>query len=675
MIFSDTIIENSRIFLRNLVKSTSTEWSTPSGNYGFYQANYEIPLGINKNYYVGYKYKFTTTDQSPTWVQFYSQNGSTTWNAKINNPVAGTEYNKTSLAKPSKTPTITITYGTIYQGASNAIVGVKGQVKEVFVYDVTDLYKLLLAKGIVTNDTTMKTWCDNNLTYYASGENYEITEIVQEALDRVSMKQGQIVTDEFIETDGMDFYATSVLIRQHKYFDTGSALSIYNNSGGGTVTHTRVDAQTQGSPFYPQHKYVLQITTNGTASPGAGGFCCQHIAAANKIFIERFIAKIPEGYSVQAQWNSQGTGSTRTWLSSTKGTGKWEEYAILYRSGTEGSFSSGGYINLSGSNNTSVTWYVAYCINCEITECEYLKNFTVLGNVDRIKSGTIFSRQFDTMNLLPNGNGAKQEITMFSNPSWQYDTTDVAGNAKASFVQPVGIGAGCIGPWIPVNPAVRYKISYWVKCQQDMSSFLTAIRIKCGNNEVNHTKVVYKPSTATQLTAELKNGDTSMTVKSNANWSAFANSRIGFRSSRYISYNNVGTSNSNGGAGMIDSISGNNIVNFKIAYSGDTRAVNTWVFESYAGSGYPYPIQKGQLPTDNTWKYVEGYFGANTLWDGASATGWAGLPADVTQIQLYINIYSNNGTVPIKYSDIRIEPISTGSFNRYENKIQIIGGN
>jgi len=33
------------------------------------------------------------------------------------------------------------------------------------------------------------------------------------------------------------------------YFDTGSGVSVYNNKGGGTVTHTRVDAKAQNSPF------------------------------------------------------------------------------------------------------------------------------------------------------------------------------------------------------------------------------------------------------------------------------------------------------------------------------------------------------------------------------------------------------------------------------------------
>jgi len=48
MIFSDTIIEGNKIFLRNLNTNTigRTEWTPGSGSYGFYGVPYEIPLGI-----------------------------------------------------------------------------------------------------------------------------------------------------------------------------------------------------------------------------------------------------------------------------------------------------------------------------------------------------------------------------------------------------------------------------------------------------------------------------------------------------------------------------------------------------------------------------------------------------------------------------------------------------
>jgi len=66
-----------------------------------------------------------------------------------------------------------------------------------------------------------------------------------------------------------------------------------------------------------------------------------------------------------------------------------------------------------------------------ITNNEDLKNYSVLGNIERVKGGNYFTRKIDTLNLLPIGNGLKQ-ITLPS--GWSYDSNDVAGNAVASIV-------------------------------------------------------------------------------------------------------------------------------------------------------------------------------------------------------------------------------------------------
>lgn len=539
-------------------------------------------------------------------------------------------------------------------------------------YDVTELFTILKQAGVVSTNADLKTWCDNNLVYSPRYTNYDITNLLTSAIEKIAITEGSLIGDSFVETDGLDFYATSTSIRNHKYFDSGSALSVYNNSGNGTVTHARVDAKAQNSPFWQQHPYVLQITTNGTASPGAGGFVCAHMAAADRIVVEKFVAKIPVGYNVTQAYNTQGTGSSVTFLSSSAGTGDWAEYTILYKCGNSGSFSSGGHVYITGSNNTSVTWYVAYCISCIITDAEYLKNFTVLNNIERIKSGAIFSRHFDTMNLFPAGNGGATIALPFG---WEYDSTDVAGDAIASFVQPVGKGTGVLGDYMTIYPGQQYKISYWIKCKQDMSSFLTAILPYTSTKALlTHTNVSYVSGTKTKLASQLNTGDTTVSLTSSANWVVRKYSKLGFRSSNNKSYNDIGTSNaSSGSGGIISSVSGNTLT-LATAYTGANRASGTVIVESFDGVTYPYPIQKGNLPTDNTWKYVEGYFSSQALWDGAGG-GWISLPYDAIYIKLQINLYTNDGTVPIKYSDIRIEPVKAGSGDRNENKIDIIRGN
>lgn len=687
MIFSDTIIEENKIFLRNLITSTKDlaldQWSNASSSYPMFSCPYEISLGFNKQYYVRYTYKFTTTNQSPTWVQYYLQGGNSIISgARINNPVAGTEYTISGIgAIPLMA--VTLTAGTIYNGNSGQINGVSSQVKNVMLYDVDDLYIILKQKGTISNLTELKTWCDNNLNYSPAYVNYDITSIINASIEKVAITKGNLLANNFIEGEGLDFYATSDAIRLHKYFDTNSALSVYNNKGGGTVTHARIDATTQNSPFYPSHQYILKITTNGVAAPGAGGFICSHTAAANRIVIERFVAKVPIGYTVTAAFNNQGTGASVTYLSSRTGTGDWQEYAILYKCGaTSGStnFSSGGHVYISGPDNTNVTWYVAYCISCIITDVEYLKNFSILRNVERIKEGNIFSRRFDNLNLLPNGNCEKQTSDFIANNlNWIYDTEDIVGEGKASLVQPVGKGTLYLSPF-RINPSQRYKISYWIKCKQDMTNFLTGIVYFLEDmswGELTIEKVHYVTNTYTKLAAPLNNGDMSVKVVNNANWVARNYSRLGFRSTGGKSYNDIGSCNGNGTAGIVKDISGTDTINLNVAYSGNTIPINTYIVESFSGGTYPYPILKSQLPTDNTWKYVEGYFGGNSMWDGrtSGSSQWQSIPFDARWAKIRLNLYVNDGTVPIKYCDIRVEPVKTGSLTRCEEKIQIIGGN
>lgn len=687
MVFCDTIVENNSIFLENLTSNTSTDWKPSSvGAYMIYSIPYTKPLIKDHLYYYRCVYKYTTTNQKPTWCSIYCQGGMSGTSATVNNPQPNTEYTLSGHAYMTSGTSYTLWEGHIYNGPNNAISGVTGYVKNMVVYDVTSLFQHLKAKGKVTDEISMVTWCNTNLHYHPCGEAITTSSpggISAGAIGdntKIVLKSGGISCTP-IECDGMEWYSVSEQLRNNTYFDSGSGVYVYNNNGNGTVTHTRVDAKAQNSPFYPEHKYVLKITTNGSASPSCGGFVAEHTAAANKYFIERFVAKVPVGYNVTAAYNSQGTGNSVTYLTSRAGTGNWAEYAILYKCGSSGTFSTGGHVYLipdSGYSSTSVTWYLAYVNNCDITSDTSLAYYTALPDKEILKSedtgkilcNKLFSRYFNTVNLFPNGDGS--DTSMILPSGWTWDKDDIAGNAKASIVQPKGANAGfLVGGKMGINPHYKYKISMWVKCKQDMSSFLVAICPYAGDRQLSHSDVVYVSGTKTKLTADLVNGATQMQVSSNANWVDRSYSRVGFRSSQYYdSWNTVGTSNGNSSTGLIKGTSGSNIVTFKIPYSGSTIPKNTIVVESYDGGTWPYPIQKGNLPTDNNWKYVEGYFGAdNVAWDGGS-WGWEAMPSGATHIGLALNIYGNDGSVPIKYADIKIEECGLNDGERHMNIIQ-----
>ena len=676
---ADKIIEKGALILRNLninALNVNNSWSGALTGYNFYDIRYEVPLTLGHKYYYRCKYKFTTTNQSPTWVQIYDQDGMHNISGGYQgNPVAGTEYTLSGYSTPNiATPSYTITYGTIYNGNNGAISGVSSYVKEMLVYDVTDLFTYLKAYNIATTDAAAKTWCDTNLAWQPRYTNYDVTSLVTDASKKIFITKGNIISDNFIECDGMQYYSIANRLKD-TYFDNSTGVYVYNNNGNGTVTFERVGAKAQGSPFYPKHPYVLKITTNGSASPYAGGFYTDHVAAANKIFVEKFVAKIPTGYNVTCHYNSQGSGASVSFISSTAGTGNWEEYTVLYKCGSSGSFSTGGHIALNGSNNTSVTWYVAYVNDCDITGKEYLKYYTALPNKHTFKDGNTYATDFDTVNIFPNGDGSDSNMPLPS--GWSWDADDVAGNAKRSFVQPVGASAGVFNIVMPIDPAARYKISYWVKCKQDMTYFLTAIMYNTAadgtGTNLNHTNCQYVSGTKTKLAQALNQGATVAYLNSVNNWVVKNYSRLGFRNNEYTScYNDKYTWNDgSGSAGVVTAVDTNaKTITLRSAYNGTAMPAGTVIVESFDGGTYPYPIGKGSLPTDNNWKLVTGYFGiANGLSDGAGSDWSGGIPSGVRSMRLQLNLYSNNGTVPIKYSDIRIEQVSISSGNRYDKKI------
>ena len=96
-------------------------------------------------------------------------------------------------------------------------------------------------------------------------------------------------------------YTGASLFKDQTFKNGLNSTHVYNNSSNGTVTNTRV-AKTSDAPT--DSSYMLQIRTNGTASPGLGGFYFANGTVANKEFITRIIAKIPVGYTIEFATNA-----------------------------------------------------------------------------------------------------------------------------------------------------------------------------------------------------------------------------------------------------------------------------------------------------------------------------------------------------------------------------------
>lgn len=118
---------------------------------------------------------------------------------------------------------------------------------------------------------------------------------------------------------------------------------------------------------------MIQITTNGTATPGHGGFCWQNMSRASAIFVTKIIAKIPSGCTLNWASNATGTGGKAEWLTSNAGTGSWKEYIFKVTCGSSGSFGSTNYFYLSGGS-APVTWYLAFATVFDITETSNIES-------------------------------------------------------------------------------------------------------------------------------------------------------------------------------------------------------------------------------------------------------------------------------------------------------------
>lgn len=147
-----------------------------------------------------------------------------------------------------------------------------------------------------------------------------------------------------------------MLNRDPEFRSGMNGISVYNNSGGGTVTVER----TTDINLPNQSGYKIKITTvQGSVSPGLGGFTFNTQTRANAVFITRFIAWIPAGRAVEWASNATGNGGTSKWLTNNVGTGDWEEYAYYVKCGTGGTFNGTNYFYLV-SGGAPATWYLAF---------------------------------------------------------------------------------------------------------------------------------------------------------------------------------------------------------------------------------------------------------------------------------------------------------------------------
>jgi hypothetical protein len=201
--------------------------------------------------------------------------------------------------------------------------------------------------------------------------------------------------------NGLNFADAVMVYTDPLFCDGTNSISVYNNAGGSGVTITR-EAKASDNPF-AEAVYHLKIVQNGTSTPGLGGFINPFVGRPNAVYVQRFVAKIPVGYTLYDASNAIGTGATHVWLTSRAGTGKYEEYVLIRRCGATGTFSSSGHVYLNGTPN--VTWFLAYST---------LYDFTRLGKIFSDPTLTASSNTLALSKGVLHANGEHHNIPSFA---------------------------------------------------------------------------------------------------------------------------------------------------------------------------------------------------------------------------------------------------------------------
>ena len=210
----------------------------------------------------------------------------------------------------------------------------------------------------------------------------------------------------------------------------------------------------------------------------------------------------------------------------------------------------------------------------------------------------------DVTNLIYNGDFSK------GTDSWSGSGVTVSNGVLTVTGDLIQSG----GYHIPVSSNRRYRISFDIKFNtvSGTSSFYIALRPydnKKASIGIASTNKPYGAKTNTTLAAELKPGDTTVTLTSSANWPTNRTyQRVGICENKAWGYGRAIATYS------YSSISGN-VITLKSAYSGTvTYPAGTKVAEFEDGSTYYYPIYFSGSNRTTDWKTWSAEFnGGNNM--------------------------------------------------------------
>ena len=137
-----------------------------------------------------------------------------------------------------------------------------------------------------------------------------------------------------------------------------NGLIVYDNGNTNTISIYRNLTNDPNLPSGKGYRLDIYHASSTETSPYRGGVVLPTKSWANGVVVVRFTAKLEIGKSFVYAQNLIGTGSTHGWLTSNKGTGKWEQYAYYYRFGTSGTFQTFGFLTVNATS-AAFTWRLA----------------------------------------------------------------------------------------------------------------------------------------------------------------------------------------------------------------------------------------------------------------------------------------------------------------------------
>lgn len=172
-----------------------------------------------------------------------------------------------------------------------------------------------------------------------------------------SLRSGMADADDV----SMMMRSATVLHEDLSFKNGWNGVEVYNNNYGNGALVANFTDKLPDNPV-ASTRQIEFIHNGGATIPKLGGFYQVAWSRANGVFLLKFVAKLPIGFSFSLAANAYGDGANCYFIGGSEGTGKFKTYYAVYRCGATGYFSTVGFVYVWGSHpipENPLIWYLA----------------------------------------------------------------------------------------------------------------------------------------------------------------------------------------------------------------------------------------------------------------------------------------------------------------------------